>query len=71
MTLAERPITVTSAQRKALLEFLQLTGYGPSDILSLSYQTNTFMTRNGGKYQLSNHKIKHLAGPNWNPDERM
>jgi hypothetical protein len=71
MTLAETPITVTSEQRRLLMEFLRLTGYGPSDILSLSYETNIFLTRNGGKYKLINHKIKHLSGPNWDPDERM
>lgn len=71
MTLAETPMTQSPEQRKALFEFLRLTGYGPSDILSLSYETNTFLTRNGGKYQLRDHKIVKLAGPNASPDERM
>lgn len=71
MTLAERPISTTSEQRQLLFQFLRLTGYGPDDILSLSYQTNIFLTRNGGKYQLSKGRIKQLAGPNWDPSERM
>lgn len=70
MTLVERPIT-TPEQQQLLYKFLNLTGYGPDDILSLSYETNIFLTRNGGKYKVSKRGIVHLDGPNWDPTERM
>ena len=71
MTVAEWPITVNSKQRKALLDFLRLTEYTASDILSLSYETNTFLTRNGGKYCLKGNKIIHLSGPSADSDDRL
>lgn len=72
MTLAEDlPITTNSEQRHALVQFLRLTGYGPDDLLSLNYETNIFMTRGGGKYQLKKNKLIHLAGPSPDADERM
>lgn len=72
MTLVEeRPITANSEHHKALMRFCQLTGYSANDILSLSYETNTFLVRNGGKYKLVNGKIEHLAGPSPDPNERM
>lgn len=72
MTLAEDlPITINSRQREALMTFLRLTGYGPDDLLSLSYETNTFLTRGGGKYRLKDNRVIHLAGPSPDPEERM
>lgn len=72
MTLAERPITTTSQQRKMLLDFLEQSGYGPSDILSLNYTTREFYTRNGGKYFMDEDgKVNHLSGPSEDPSERM
>ena len=51
--------------------FLKLTGYGPSDILSLSYSTGIFLTRNGGKYRLEDNRIIHMAGPDPDPSQRL
>jgi len=59
------------SQRRLLQEFLERTGYGPADILSLSFETHTFLTRNGGKYELNNHHIKHLACPDPSPNSRL
>lgn len=67
----ELPISVTREQAALRHEFFDLTGYGPSDLLSLNYETQTFLTRGGGKYQLEDHQIIHLDGPDWNPNERM
>lgn len=71
MKLLELPIATTKQQRLKLWEFLEKTGYGPNDVLSLNYDTGIFLTRGGGKYQLKDHKIKHIAGPNSDPNERM
>jgi hypothetical protein len=72
MTLVDdTPITTNSRQRRALMAFLEQTGYGPSDILSLNYETNIFLTRGGGKYQLKNGRVVHLSGPSKDPEERM
>lgn len=44
--------------------FLEETGYGESDILSLNYDTRTFLTRNGGVYQVNEEGgINHIKGP--------
>lgn len=71
MTLAEVPVNITPQQQRLQWEFFELTGYGPSDLLSVSYETNTFLTRGGGKYRLENHKIIHEAGPDWDASERV
>lgn len=71
MTLVDdTPITTNSRQRLALRSFLEQTGYGPSDILSLNYETNIFLTRGGGKYQLKKDRVIRLAGPSADPTER-
>ena len=75
MTLVEDlPMTQSSEQRKMLLDFLRQSGYGPSDLLSLNYQTREFYTRNGGKYYLDDdpdNTLKYISGPSEDPSERM
>lgn len=51
--------------------FLELTDYGRSEILAFSTKTGIFLTRNGGKYQLENDQIRHIAGPSPDPAERI
>ncbi len=53
-------------------QFLEITAYGDSDILAYNPKTRFFITRNGGRYQLSEAgKILHLAGPSPDPTERL
>lgn len=53
-------------------QFLDATGYGSSDILSLNYSTRTFLTRNGGCYRVEEDGVvTHLAGPAVDVDDRM
>lgn len=53
-------------------QFCEATGYGPSEILSLSFSTKIFLTKNGGKYQVrGDGSIQYLAGPPADPDERI
>jgi len=57
-------VEVTSDQKTLRAEFLEATGYGSDDLLSLSYHTRTFLMRNGGKYKVLNDgTIEHLDGP--------
>jgi hypothetical protein len=45
-------------------KFLEDTGYGSHDLLSLNYQTRIFLTMNGGKYRVeTDGSIEHLGGP--------
>jgi len=67
-TILEPPVGVDN---EMVRHFLQLTSYGPSDILSLSYYTRTFLTRNGGRYRLEENRVIHLAGPDPDPSERL
>lgn len=64
-------MTLVDLKKEVLSEFFRQSGYGPGELLSLSYVTNTFLTRNGGKYQMINGKIRHLAGPSPDASERM
>lgn len=53
-------------------EFLEVSGYGDRDILAYNPTTRFFITRNGGRYQLTDSgKILHLAGPSPDPTERL
>lgn len=53
-------------------QFLELTGYGDRDILAFNPDTRYFLTRNGGRYQLTElGRIMHLAGPSPDPTERL
>jgi hypothetical protein len=55
-----------------ILDFLRETGYGPSDLLSLNYETRIFLMRNGGKYIFqADGTVTHLAGPSEDPSERL
>ena len=54
---------LTEEQIALRTQFFSATGYGPSDLLSLNYQSRDFLTRNGGRYRLSAEGIQHLAGP--------
>ena len=73
MTVVEDlPITTAQWQREMLKSFLTQTGYGPSELLSLNYQTREFYTRNGGKYFMDDDgKVNHISGPSEDPSERM
>jgi hypothetical protein len=72
MTVADIFIDAGSSKnRQAVIDFLYLSGYTANDILSLNYDTNTFLTRNGGKYQLKGKKIIHLEGPSADPTGRL
>lgn len=59
-------------QRALRQQFFEETGYGGSDILSLSYNTKSVMTQNGGLYRIKEDgTIDHLAGPSPDPSERF
>ena len=53
--------------------FLALTGYGPDDLLAANPATRTFMTMNGGIYQLAADlkTVKRLKGPAINVEDRL
>jgi hypothetical protein len=63
---------MASAFEQMRSAFLSITGYGPSELLSANAESRTFMTRNGGRYQLSEDlkRVKRLAGPSWRVEER-
>jgi hypothetical protein len=54
-----------------LNQFLEKSGYGFPEVLSLSHEDNTFLMRNGGKYRMVDGEIEHLAGPSPDPNERL
>lgn len=52
--------------------FFEESGYGPSDLLSLNYDTRTFMTRNGGIYRVTEDgSIDHISGPSLDLFDRL
>lgn len=55
--------TLTKEQIELRSQFFAATGYGPSDLLSLNYESREFLTTNGGRYRLFGAEIQHLAGP--------
>jgi len=66
-----KEMDLSEEQEKLKAEFFDATGYGSSDLLSLSYITKTFLTRNGGKYQLNDDgSFKRLAGPPLDVEDR-
>lgn len=73
MTLAENPpLSQNSEQKKMILDFLRAAGYGPSDLLSLNYDSRIFFMRNGGKYIFERDgTVTHVSGPSEDPSERM
>jgi hypothetical protein len=54
---------LTAEQASLMDAFLEATGYGNDDLLAYNFDTQVFLTRNGGKYQVDGESIKHLAGP--------
>jgi hypothetical protein len=53
-------------------QFLEKTGYARSDILAWNFFTRRFMTRNGGQYEMTEDgEINHIAGPSWDPEDRL
>ena len=42
--------------------FLEHTGYGRSDIMSINY-LGYVITRNGGQYRVRNGRVQWIAGP--------
>jgi hypothetical protein len=53
-------------------KFLEITGYGDSDIVAFNPRTGDFLTRNGGRYKMTDTgKVLHLNGPSPDPTERM
>ncbi len=69
MTLAD--LDFTPEQREFRSDFLRRTGYGESDILSLSFVNRMVLTRNGGIYRVEENEVVRLAGPAADPDWRM
>ena len=70
--LQERGPELKDDQADLRRQFLDATGYGSSDILSLNYSTRTFLTRNGGCYQVEEDgSITHLYGPAASVDDRF
>lgn len=62
---------LTTEQAHLRSAFFKESGYGPSDLLSLNYDTRTFLTRNGGKYRVeASGSVTHLAGPPLEVEER-
>jgi hypothetical protein len=63
--------TITPAE-SLRRQFLEHTGYGDRDIVVFNPSTRIFLTRNGGRYQMTDlGKVLHLAGPSPDPTERM
>lgn len=60
--LLEEP-KLTGEHSKFVARFLEATGYGSDDLLAYNFDTQIFLTRNGGKYQVTGENITHLAGP--------
>lgn len=59
-------------QAEMISRFLEVTGYGRDDLLSLSFFTKEFLTRNGGRYRLMDDgAIKHLSGPSVDVEDRL
>jgi len=53
-------------------KFLEATGYGSDDLLSLNYITKIFLTRNGGEYRVrDDDSIEHLGGPPPDVEDRI
>jgi len=70
MGLLELP-TLAPEQKRLWSEFLSKTGYSRESVISVSYYSKTFLTHNGGRYQMSDGgKIKHLAGPSPYAEDR-
>jgi len=63
---------LNEGQEELRRQFLEATGYGSGDVLSLSYETRTFLTRNGGTYRVSEDgNIDHISGPPVGVEDRL
>ena len=63
---------VTTEQAALRDDFLEATGYGSDDLLSLNYSTREFLTRNGGLYRVEEDgQIEHLGGPPPDVEDRF
>lgn len=56
-------LPLTEEQIELRTQFFSATGYGPSDLLSLNYESQEFLTKNGGHYRFTGEGINHLSGP--------
>lgn len=54
---------VSSSSKDVVAIFCKRTGYESDQILSHNEKTRTFVTTNGGKYQLTARGVRHLSGP--------
>lgn len=53
-------------------QFLELTGYARSDLLSWNFFTRKFVTKNGGQYEMTETgKVIHHYGPSPDPEDRL
>lgn len=64
--MAKTEKTEKPAPEGPLKQFLKLTGYEESDVIGSNTSTRTFVTGNGGKYELSpkGTRVRVLSGPN-------
>lgn len=51
--------------------FCEASGYGSDEVLSVSYHTRTFLTKNGGKYRMLDDGIEWIEGPPAEAEDRM
>lgn len=58
-------VQLDNASDKQLAAFLRITGFRKSDVIGSSKTRRTFVTANGGKYELSpkGKKVRVLSGP--------
>ena len=63
--LAVGEVKTNTAKKDQLSAFLAITGYKASDVIGSSADRRTFVTSNGGKYELSpkGKKVRVLSGP--------
>lgn len=60
----------TDEEKKLASEFVKASGYKLNDIAALNVDRRTVVTKNGGKYAVSNKgRVRHLLGPQTPKDE--
>lgn len=65
-------IELPADRRELLSQFFERTSYGNFDLLSFSSSARLFLTRNGGRYHMTEDgEIEHLSGPSPDPSERI
>jgi hypothetical protein len=66
MTEDTAPLTKAEKTENAVAVFCSKSGYKPEDVLTNNPRLRTFVTSNGGKYQLlKNGSIRILKGPDY------